>query len=145
MIKEFEQLTAEERELLYKAPVLVSVLVSCAQNEISETKKNDAIKLTHLRTFTAPPLLLPYYHEVEKIFKESFEKAVQHYFPFDDINRDKIKNELNKVNGIIAKLDEGYAKALNKSLDSYARHIKRSVYSVFQDFIFPMGYSKLNE
>ena len=82
MIKEFEKLTTEECKLLYKAPVLVSVLVSCAYNEVNVTMKNDAIKLAHLRTFTAAPLLLPYYQEVEKIFKEEFEKAVKMYFPF---------------------------------------------------------------
>jgi len=144
MIKEFEKLTTEECKLLYKAPVLVSVLVSCAYNEVNVTMKNDAIKLAHLRTFTAAPLLLPYYQEVEKIFKEEFEKAVKMYFPFDGANRTKIVNEINKVNRVIAKLDANYATTLNKSLDSYARHVKRSVYSVFQDFIFPFCYSRLN-
>ena len=32
MIKQFEKLTNEERNLLYKAPVLVSVLASCSFN-----------------------------------------------------------------------------------------------------------------
>ena len=71
MIKQFEKLTTEERELLYKAPVLVSVLASCSFNEVNKSQKADAIKLAHLKTFTANPLLLPYYAEVEKTFKDS--------------------------------------------------------------------------
>ena len=122
MIKEFERVTTEERELLYKAPVLVSALVACAYNEVDETKKSDAIKLAHLRTFTAPSLLLPYYQEVEKIFKEEFEKTIKIYFPFDEENRTKMKNEINKINKVIAKLDADYGKLLNKSLESYAEH-----------------------
>ena len=145
MIKAFEQLTTEERETLYKAPVLVSVLVSCAFNEVNETMKSDAIKLVHLRTFTAPHLLIPYYQEVEKIFKDEFEKAVRSYFPFDEENRNKLKDELNKTGRVIAKLDEGFAHSLNRSLESYAKHVKRSAHSVFQDFIFPLTYSKLND
>jgi hypothetical protein len=143
MKKEFESLTTEERDLLLRAPVLVSVLVSSSPNEINETKKTDAIKLAHLRTFTATPLLLPYYQEVDKIFKAEFEKAEKLYFPFDRESRTMIKLELNKVHHIIRKLDEGYAKELIKSLDTYSRHIRKSVYSVFQDVIFPLGYSEL--
>jgi hypothetical protein len=143
MIKEFEPLTVEERDLLFRAPVLVSVLVSCAPNEMNETKKMDAIKLAHLRTFTAPPLLLSYYKEVDKIFKEEFEKAEKLYSPFDSESRARIKLELNKIYHIIGKLDEAYGKELIKSLDSYSRHIKKSVYNVFQDVIFPLGYTEL--
>lgn len=145
MIKEFEKLTTQEQALLYKTPVLMSVLVSCANSEVDETMKSDAIKLVHLRSFAAPHLLIPYYQEVEKNFKGEFEEAVKDYFPFDEENRKKLKGELNKSNKIIAKLDEGYAHLLHKSLESYAKHVKRSVHSVFQDFIFPLTYSKLND
>ena len=145
MIKEFGHLTTEERSLLYEAPVIVSALAACAHNEINETKKNDAIRLAHLRAFNSPPILLPYYQEVEKIFKEAFEKTAKQYYPFDNENRARLKNEINKVNSIIAKLDATYAQALHKSLESYASHVKRSAYNVFQDFIFPMTYSRLNK
>ena len=49
MIKQFEKLTTEERDLLYKAPVLVSVLASCSFNEVNKSQKADAIKLAHLK------------------------------------------------------------------------------------------------
>jgi hypothetical protein len=145
MIKEFETLSPEERSLLFKAPVLVSVLVSCAQNDVNETKKMDAIKLAHLRTFTAPRILLPYYQEVDKNFKAEFEKAEKLYSPFDKENRARIKHELNRIHEIIGKLDESYAKELMKSLETYSRHVKKSVYSVFQDVIFPLGYTGLKD
>ena len=77
MIKEFEKLTREERELLLTAPVLVSVLASCSYNEVNQRQKSDAIKLAHLRAFTAPFSLLAYYREVEKIFEDEFEKAAK--------------------------------------------------------------------
>ena len=65
MKEQFESLTEEEKRLLYKAPVLVSVLASCSLNEVNKAQKADAIKLAHLKTFTAAPLLLSYYAEVE--------------------------------------------------------------------------------
>jgi len=80
MIKEFEKLNKEEASLIFKAPALVSVLVSCSYNEINKAQKGDAIKLAHLKTFTANPALLAYYNEVDKTFKEEFEQAAKKYF-----------------------------------------------------------------
>ena len=84
MIKQFEKLTEEEQALLLKAPVLVSVLAACSFNYVNKAQKADAIKLAHFKTFTAAPVLLPYYIEVDKTFREEFDATVQQYFPFDD-------------------------------------------------------------
>jgi len=144
MIKQFEKLTPEERELLYRAPVLVSVLASCSFNEVNKSQKADAIKLAHLKTFTANPLLIPYYAEVDKNFKEQFEAAIKKYFPFDEAKRSALKKEIDKVNRVIKKLDKEYAQTLHKSLDRYAKHVKKAAHSIFQDFIFPVPIAGLS-
>ena len=146
MIKQFEKLTNEERSLLYKAPVLVSVLASGSFNEIEINKpqKADAIKLAHLKTFTAMPLLLPYYAEVEKGFKAAFEAAIKKYFPFNEAKRDELKKEMENINSILEKLDKEYAEALGKSLEKYTKHVKAAAHSVFQDFIFPIPVEGLS-
>ena len=138
MIEQFESLTEEERRLLYRAPVLLSVLASCSFNELNKAQKADAIKLAHLKTFTAMPILLPYYAEVDKGFKEQFENAVKKYFPFDKNKRDEIKREMNKINLIISKLDKAHAAALHASLEKFVIHVKKARHSIFQDFIFPL-------
>ncbi len=138
MIEQFKSLTEEERRLLYRAPVLLSILASCSFNELNKAQKADAIKMAHLRTFTAMPLLLSYYSEVDKGFKEQFEYVVKKYFPFDKDKRDEIKRELNKINLIISKLDPAYAAALHTSLKKFVRHVKKARHSILQDFIFPI-------
>ena len=139
MLPEFKKLTEEDRQLLYKAPALVSVLASCTFNEVNETQKRDAIKLSHLKTFTADPLLIPYYKEVENGFRERFEAIATKYFPFDDQKRAELREEVDKVSEVLAKLDNRFfARTLYKSWQRYADHVKRSTHSVFQDFIFPM-------
>ena len=144
MIKQFEKLTNEERSLLYKAPVLVSVLVSCSFNEVNKYQEADAIKLAHLKTFTAIPLLLPYYREVEMTFKEQFETAIKKYSPFDEAKRNELKGDIDRVNLVIGKLDKEYAHALYQSLEGYANHVKKAAHSIFQDFIFPMPIPSLS-
>jgi hypothetical protein len=138
MIKQFEKLTNEERELLYKAPVLVSVLAACSFNQINEDQKADAIKLSHLKTFTAKPELRSYYAEVEKQFKDQFDLAEKEYFPFDENKRNSLKKEIARVNYIIGKLEQTYGQKLHKSLEGYANHVKKAAHSIFQDFIFPI-------
>lgn len=139
MIKQFENLAMEEQELLLKAPVLVSVLASCSFNNVNEIQKADAIKLAHLKTFTATPLLLPYYEVVEKDFEQQFDTVVKKYFPFDEPKRKALKNEVERVNTVMMKLDRDYADTLHKSLDQYASHVKKSTHTVFMDFIFPIS------
>ncbi len=139
MIKQFQTLTAEEKALLVKAPVLVSVLVSCSFNKVNKTQKADAIKLAHLKTFTAIPLLIPYYMQVGKDFEEQFDAALEKYFPFDENSRIEVEKELEKANKVIGKLDEEYGEALHRSLQQYASHVKRSTHTVFMDFIFPIS------
>jgi hypothetical protein len=147
MISQFEKLSKEDRTLLFKAPVLVSVLASSSFNEIeiNKSQKADALKLAHLKTFTAMPLLLPYYAEVEKDFKEEFEAAINKYFPFDEAKRIELKKEMAKTNLVIKKLGKEYAEALVKSFERYTKHVKKAAHSVFQDFIFPMPISGLTD
>ena len=144
MIKQFQDLSWKERELLYQAPALLSVLVSCSENEVNETHKNAAIKLAHLRTFTADGILLPYYHQVEKTFKTAFEDAITTYAPFDATKRDELKKEISKVNDVIGKLEPAYGQALRKSLEGYAMHVKRSDSNVFSGVIFPLSWAGMN-
>jgi hypothetical protein len=146
MVKEFEKLSADEKQLLYKAPALVSVLASGSydQKDMDKSQKADAIKLSHLKSYTAMPELRAYYEDVEKNFNVEFEKAIQKYFPFNEAKRYELKKELDKVSAVIRKLDKNFGDALSLSFERYAKHVKRAAHSVFQDFIFPMPIEGLS-
>lgn len=139
MIKQFEKLNRKEIELLFMAPVLVSVLAASGDHEISQDGKAEAIKLAHLKTFTADPILLAYYEEVETDFKKHFEETVKKYSPFDVAKREDLKKEINVLNTVIAKLDKEFGQMLNDSLTGYVRHVKRAGISILDDFIFPIA------
>ncbi len=145
MIKQFEKLTKEEAELLLKAPILVSVLAASGDNEISEKEKADAMMLAHIKTFTADPLLMPYYKEVENNFESYFETVVKTYSPFDDAKRLALNKEINILNTVIAKLDKEFARTLNTSLSSYAEHVKKAEKSILESFIFPIPIHGLTD
>lgn len=144
MIQQFKKLTVEETELLLKAPVLLSVLTSSKSHEINKLEKADAIKMAHLKTFTADPLLLDYYKEVEKHFNSYFEAVEKKYTPFDNIKREALKKEIDKVNIIISKLDKEYAADLHRSLTGYAEHVKKAGRGLLENFVFPVPISGLD-
>jgi hypothetical protein len=143
MIREFEILNAEEKALLLKAPVVVTVLALSSFKEISQAQKDEAAKLAHMKTFTELDLLVPYYKEVDRDFKKNLEEYLERFFPFNTANCSALKEEMNKVDTIIDKLDKLYGGLLRKSLAGYARHIHNTAHSVFQDLIFPVAFSKL--
>lgn len=143
MIKEFSHLTPVEQDLLIKAPVLLSVLVSSSENQVNKIQMNDAIKLAHLRTFTAPPELHAYYQEVDKIFKTSFAEALEEYFPYNEQKRVKLLDLIDRIKRTIYKIPGDYGKLLSNSLESYSSHVNKSKYSVLRHIIFPISFSKL--
>ena len=145
MIPQFAKLEIREQDLLIKAPALISVLASCSNNMINKIQKADAIKLAHIKTFTAIPELQPYFKEAEKNFKEDFEEIAAQYYPFDEAHRDLLKMEIKKVQDIIGKLNPIFARNLTRSLERYAAHVKRATHTVFRDFIFPLAMFDLKD
>lgn len=136
MIPQMEHLSPEDRSLLFRAPALVSLTACLVRNGIQPERKADALKLAHLKTFTALPLLQPYYAEVESQFNAAFDRAEKEYAPYDERCRAALRSELNRVQEVIGKLEPGYGHVLSRSLNAYARHVSKADHSVFQDFLF---------
>lgn len=141
----FNGLTKDETESLLKAPVLISVFVASRDHEISKKEKAEAVKLTHLKTFTADPHLQSYYKEVEKNFSALFEDAVRKYDPFDDAKRDALMGEINTVNTIIAKLGKEYATIFQRSFSNYVEHVKKADRVILENFVFPFPLPGLTD
>jgi hypothetical protein len=145
MVTQLEDLVQHEKELLLKAPALVSLLAASGDHEINKKQKADAIKLSHLKTFTATPLLIPYYKEVEKNFDSYFEEAAKKYAPFDDEKRQALRTEINVLESVIKKLDKDFARILHASLKGYAEHVRRADGSFMEGFIFPIPIHGLTD
>jgi len=137
MINEFEKLTASEQDVLLKAPAIVSLLAASSTGQINEWKKLDAMKLAHIKTYSANPLLISYYKEAEKDFDKNFEALAKKYAPFDEPKRVMMQEEISEVNEVIAKLDNAFAVTLHTSLAGYAEHVKKAYQGLVFNFLFP--------
>lgn len=133
MENQLKKLTNNERELLLKAPVLISILAASTDEKIDRKEQKEAIELSHLRTFTSSPILQPFYKEVEVVFKKNLEELLHKYEPFNVTRQNLIKSELKIIYNLLSKLDDKFEKELKESLESYRKHIA-NVHIKFTDF-----------
>ncbi|HXC03900.1 MAG TPA: hypothetical protein VNZ86_04060 [Bacteroidia bacterium] len=144
LIASFSKISSEEQELLYKAPVLLSLLASISDNHLNPDQKAEAVKLSHLKTFTARPELINYYKTVEKRFAVNFELLEKQFYPFDPVQCIALKKEINRLYLLLRKMDNRISILLLHSLNGYAAHVKKSGVGILDDFIFPLPIKGLN-
>ncbi len=143
MENELKKLSAYEKELLLKAPVLLSILASSTDHKVDRKEKKEAIELSHLRTFTSPPMLQDFYKEVELGFKTNLEELLLKYEPFDEAKQGLIKLEIKNIYTILQKLDHDFANDLKMSLESYGKHVA-NVHVKFTDFFDFNNFTTFN-
>ena len=134
----YENLSPRERSQLLKAPAYVSLLASTLNMEADEAKKKEAIELSHLRTYTSPRILWPFYTEAEKVFEKNLNE-LDKSLPKPRSKREQaIKSELARLEPILAKLNRVFVDELQLSLKSYAEHVSKAHGNVLVSFMIPL-------
>jgi hypothetical protein len=142
-MNELEKLSPEEKELLFKAPAYISILAANADGEMDKIEKKVAVELTHIKSFSCPPLLVDFYQEVEKSFSGQLQK-LDNYLPKGKQERaEAIKKELNKIEVILTKLGNRYAETLHRSLNTYSEHVSKAHNNLLTTFLFPLDFKGL--
>ncbi|MFN4079278.1 MAG: hypothetical protein ACK4NS_00125 [Saprospiraceae bacterium] len=115
MIPEFENLSQEERDALFAAPIWISILVAGADGEFDREERRWTDRLVKVKSFSKPRALNPYYKEVGEHFWTKIESALAE-LPADPNRRAEILNErLAKLNDTLAKLPQALGAGLYKS------------------------------
>jgi len=125
-IKYLENLDAQELDLLLQALPMITLLVGAADSDLTDEEIKYAEKITHIRSYNERELLMEYYEDAEKTFVYHLENLVNE-LPKDSQSRNaELAARLEKINPILAKLDQRVAGYLYKGLVSFAHHIARS-------------------
>ena len=123
MIKEFDDLTQSETELMLKAPVLVCILIAGADGTIDKKEIKQAIAQTQKKTKAS---LADYLKEVSLDFEDKIKVLIQSY-PYESTQRNPILiEELGQLNKIWKKLDKGFAVQVYQMLKELAQKIASS-------------------
>lgn len=144
-MKSFHDLNPEEKDLLLKFPVYVSMLAAEKDDHLDKIEKRTAIQFCHIKTFTCDPLLSEFYHEAEKRFEANINELDQS-LPKDKTEREEIiKNELAKIEKILLKLGTDYALVMHRSMRSFKNHVSRAHRNILEYFVFPLPINGITD
>ncbi|HUM53085.1 MAG TPA: hypothetical protein PK431_14770 [Chitinophagales bacterium] len=123
-IPQFSSLTEEEKNLLLDTPVIVTYLIGGSDDNLDENEKQKSNHLVHIRAATGDPILFDFYKEIENSFALKLNGYVAKYGNLQASERTRVLvEELTKLNEILPKLNDIYARALLKSMRSLAHAI----------------------
>ena len=131
MIPEFNRLSTEETDLMFKAPFLIIILIAGADDKIDKHEMKQAISISKLKLKRARRELVEYYNIVGQDFEDKL-KIFIHDLPKDTGERnEEISKELVKLNDIFPKLDKKFAVNFYESMKDMAVKIAESSGGVF--------------
>ncbi len=123
MVDQFNKLNEEDKELMYQVPLLVSILIAGADNKIDKTEVREAVTLSKIKQQKARKDLIDYYKEVGQDFEDKLKVMIQQ-FPLDaEVRNPQIIEKLQRVNGILSKLDKNFAIDFYSSIRDMARKV----------------------
>ncbi|MEO1053240.1 MAG: hypothetical protein AAFX87_21590 [Bacteroidota bacterium] len=123
MINAFSDLSTEEKDLMLRVPMLVSILIAGADNNIDRSEIKKSISIINNKQSTARQDLMEYYQEIGTDFEDKLKIVMQSY-PVDSSERNPIIiGELEKLNDILPKLERNYAIKFYESIKDVAKKI----------------------
>lgn len=126
MIPELDRLTGREAELLFKAPILVCILIGGADGHIDNKEIEGAIKFAESKRQSSLSSVSLIFKEISKDFEDKLKVVLQHY-PYEATQRTPlIVEELSALNSLWPKLDVEFSKEFYSSLLSIAEKIASS-------------------
>ncbi len=131
MIQEFNSLSSEETDLMFKAPFLITILIAGADDKIDNQEMKQAVAIAKLKQKRARRELVDYYNQVGQDFEDKL-KIFIHDLPKDtEERREEISKELAQLNDIFPKLDNKFAVNFYESMKDLAIKIAESSGGVF--------------
>ncbi len=126
MIIAFQKLSANEMELVYKAPILVCILIAGADGTIDKKEMQKAVELAEKKITGANKLVASVFHEIAQDFEDKVKILFQQY-PYDTAQRNPmIVEELSALNEVFRKTDSTFASEFYNALVTLAHQVARS-------------------
>lgn len=119
-------LTQEEKEKLYEALALITVLIAGADGKIEKKEIDWAEKVAHIRSFKMKQPFKSFYEEVNKNFSDKVLEFVSEMPSGTELRNNKIEARLSELNAIFAKLDPFYGQKIYKGFLSFANQVAKA-------------------
>jgi hypothetical protein len=126
MVTELRQLTANELELVYKAPILVCILIAGADGEIDRKEVRESIRFAEESRSGSNKSISMLFREIAEDFEDKLRVVLQQY-PYDSAQRNPLlTEELALLNAVWPKMDQQFAIEFYQTLLEIAHKIASS-------------------
>jgi hypothetical protein len=126
MISALKHLTSTEMELIYKAPILVSILIAGADGKIDRKEIEGAIRLAEKNTSAGGSEVSVLYQEIAQDFEDKL-KILEQQYPYNAAQRNPLLvTELSQLNTLWPKVSSTFAHEFYQTLLNISHQIARS-------------------
>jgi hypothetical protein len=144
-MKLYENLNPAEKEMLLKFPAYISLLASNADGKMDDAEKKEAIKFTHIKTYSSGPEFSEFYKEAEAVFQKNIDQ-LDLQLPDDKATREGAINvDLEKLNAVLMKLGKENSDRIKKEMRSYMDHVSKAHSNVIESFLIPIHIDGLTD
>ena len=126
MLREFNTLTEAERQLMYDAIPLITILVGAADNNLDEVELTEAQRLADIRSYNNRGRLNAFYEQIDDGLTQRIQQLYNGMQNGVEERERYIVKELSKLNGILAKLREPYGYLYYHNFRTFAEHIAKA-------------------
>lgn len=122
----FNHITDTDYQSLKDTISWITVLIAGADGNIDTNEVEWASKLTNIRAYSYAEELKAYYGELGESFEDDLQKLIE-YLPKETSERNRLlADRLDKINLILAKMDNSVAYKLYESYLSFAEHVAKA-------------------
>jgi hypothetical protein len=123
MLKQAKNLNAEEREELYDAIPIITILIGGSDDILDTQEVQWSERVTKVRAYSYDPELQDYYDEVGKRFSDRLKKFIQELPRDTEERNEQLSEKLSELTPILDKIREDHAVKLLDSWKSFAKHV----------------------
>ena len=126
MLREFNNLTEEETQLMFDAIPLIVILVGAADNVLDEVELTEAQRLADIRSYDNRGRLNAYYEKIDDGLSARIQQLYNGMQNGIEQREKFIIKELSKLNTILPKMRQPYGYLYYHNFRTFARHIAES-------------------
>lgn len=126
MLNNLNQLNEEELQELYDAIPVITLLIAGADGKIEGEELAQSEKITKIRGYSGGEVMQAFYDKVGEDYNDRLNRWLK-VIPKDTTERNNhLSARLEKLNPILAKLDQAWGATMYKSLTSFAKHVAKA-------------------
>ena len=126
MLKNLYQLSEDEKQELFDAIPIITLLIAGADGKIDDEELEGSEKITKIRGFSGHEVMQEFYDKVGEDYAERLARW-RKVIPTDTTERNAdLSSRIEKLNPILAKLDQEWGARMYDSFTSFAKHVAKA-------------------